>query len=125
MIGKKYTAEFKRLMVEEYLSLKSSDPKISKSEFAYQKGIADSTFNDWVVKYQRQGIGFCNITTEIKKLDNIEIIDSSPINTSLVKEIKDESIPMSINKVRMKYNGAVIEFDESLLERALNILKTW
>lgn len=78
-----------------------------------------------MVKYQRQGIGFCNITTEIKKLDNIEIIDSSPINTSLVKEIKDESIPMSINKVRMKYNGAVIEFDESLLERALNILKTW
>jgi transposase-like protein len=125
MIGKRYSAEFKRMMVEEYLSLQSSNPKLSKSEFAYNKGLPDSTFNDWVVKYNRQGLGFCNITTEIKKLDGVELVDSSPIHSSLVKEIKDETMPMSVNKVRMKYNGAVIEFDESLLERALNILKTW
>ena len=78
-----------------------------------------------MVKYQRQGIGFCNITIEIKNLDNVKIIDTAPINAFLVKKIKDESIQMSINKVRMKYNGTVIEFDESLFERALNILKTW
>lgn len=125
MISKRYTAEFKRLMVEEYLNLQLTNSKLSKSEFAYTKGLPDSTFNDWVIKYNRQGLGFCNITTEIKKLDGVELIDSNPVQAPLIKEIKDESIPMSINKVRMKYNGAVIEFDESLLERALNILKTW
>jgi len=125
MVGKKYSAEFKRKMVEEYLNLRTSNPNISKADFAYQKGIADSTFNDWVIKYERQGLGFCNVTNEIKKLDCIEIVDSTPIRTPLIKEVVDETKPLSINMVRMQYNGAIIEFDESLLERALKILKSW
>lgn len=55
MVGKKYSADFKRKMVEEYLNLRTSNPNISKADFAYQKWIADSTFNDWVIKYERQG----------------------------------------------------------------------
>lgn len=30
---------------------------------------------------------------------------------------------MSVNKVRMKYNGAIIEFDESLLKKAVEHYK--
>lgn len=39
-------------MVEEYISLKSSNPKFSKSEFAYQK---------WVLQTQYSMIGWLNI----------------------------------------------------------------
>ena len=125
MISKKYSAQYKISLVEEYFRLKLEQPKLSIAQFAYNNKIADSTFNDWIIKYKRQGIGFCNITTEIKKLDSIEIIDSQPIGLSKISMIDDENTPMSINKVRMKYNGAIIEFDESLLERIFKILKSW
>ena len=124
MICKKYSALFKIEMVEKYFKEKQDNPKLSIALFASNNGLSDSTFNDWVVKYKRQGNGFCNITTEIKKLDSIEIIDGAPI-VPMVREIKDDNSAISLNVVRMKYNGAIIEFDESLLERALNILKTW
>lgn len=125
MINKKYSANFKRETVEEYKKLKKENPKLSKTEFAIRKGIPDSTFIDWVLKYEREGIGFCNVTNEIKKLDEIEVIDVDVKSRNLVRKIDDELSPFSQNKVRLKYNGAVIEFDESLLERVLTILKTW
>lgn len=125
MICKKYSAQFKIMMVEEFLRKKQEQPKLSIAEFALNNGISDSTFNDWVVKYKRQGKGFCNITEEIKKLEIIEVIDSAPIQNNIIKEISDDNEPISINRVRMKYNGAIIEFDKSLLESALKILRTW
>ena len=78
-----------------------------------------------MVKYKRQGNGFCNITSEIKKLDCVEIIDSQPVSLPQIRAIENENEVMSVNKVRMKYNGAIVEFDESLLEKALKILKSW
>lgn len=125
MIGKRYTAQFKITMVEEYLKQKENQPKLTIAEFASKNNIPDSTFNDWVVKYKRQGQGFCNITNEIRKLDYVEVIDTEPVGSVAIREVTDENIPMAMNRVRMKYNGAVIEFDESLLERALTILKSW
>ena len=46
----KYDIATKVSLVEEYLKL-SKESKIAKSDFAYNKGISDSTFNDLVVKY--------------------------------------------------------------------------
>ena len=66
-----------------------------------------------------------NITNEILKFDDVEIIDTSPIQPLVLQEEYNVSTSPSLNLVRMKYNGAVIEFDESLLERVINILKTW
>ena len=125
MLSKKYTAQYKILMVEEYLRQKQEQPKLSIAKFALDNEISDSTFNDWVVKYKRQGNGFCNITNEIKKLDCVEIIDSQPVSLPQIRAIENENEVMSVNKVRMKYNGAIVEFDESLLEKALKILKSW
>ena len=125
MIGKRYTAQYKIETVEEYLKEKEKDSNLKLAIFAAKKGIADSTFNDWVIKYKRQGQGFCNITTEIKKLNTYEIIDSEPKGMELIKEVKEENISMSKNRVRLKYNGVVIEFDKSLLERVMEIVRTW
>ena len=48
----KYDITTKVTLVKEYLEL-SKTSKITKAQFAYEKGIADSTFNDWVIKYQK------------------------------------------------------------------------
>ena len=42
---RKYDIATKVSLVEEYLEL-SKTVKISKTDFAYQKGLSDSTFND-------------------------------------------------------------------------------
>ncbi len=73
MIGKRYTAQYKIETVEEYLKEKEKDSNLKLAIFAAKKGIADSTFNDWVIKYKRQGQGFCNITTEIKKIKSQKV----------------------------------------------------
>lgn len=125
MISKKYTAQYNNKLVEEYIKRCGNNPKLSKAEFAYEKNVPDSTFNDWVLKYKRMGNGFCNITSEIKKLDSIEVVDVTPVETYTVTEIQNENAPLSVNKVRMQYNGAIIDFDESLLERVLEVLRTW
>lgn len=57
MIGKKYTAEYKIGKVNEYLARIENGEKLSKADFAYENGISDSTFNDWVIKFQRMGKG--------------------------------------------------------------------
>lgn len=48
----KYDIATKVTLVEEYLEL-SKTSKITKTNFAYEKGISDSTFDDWVIKYQK------------------------------------------------------------------------
>lgn len=73
MINKKYSAQYKIEMVEKYLE-ETQTRKISKAEFAAKNNISDSTFNDLVIKYNREGAGFCNITNELIKLDKVEIV---------------------------------------------------
>ena len=111
MVSRKYSAHFKIEMVEKYLN----GPQMSIAKFAANHGISDSTFNDWVIKYKREGKDFCNITKEIEKINYEKPID----------EIEDEDQPMSINRIRLKFNNSIIEFDESLLERVLKIVKEW
>ena len=111
MIGKRYTAQFKIDTVEEYLN----GPKKTMASFAAEKGISDSTFNDWVLKYKRQGKDFCNVTTELLKMN--DVVESK------METIVDDA-PISENRVRLQYNGAVVEFDESLLEKVLKIVKS-
>ena len=43
MLGKKYTAEFKIRMVKEFLDRKEKEPTLSKSDFAFENKISDST----------------------------------------------------------------------------------
>lgn len=125
MISKKYSAEYKRQKVEEYLE-EAKTKKISKASFATRNNISDSTFNDWVLKYQRDEQGFCNITTEIAKLNKMETIDAADyiVRNVIVNEgtgtyIKDKDY------IRLHYNGAVLEFNEIILERVMKILKEW
>ena len=125
MICKKYSAQFKTEKVQEYLE-ECKTKKVTKAEFAARNGISDSTFNDWVIKYQREGKGFCNITKEIVKLEP-EIVDTEQY---LIKQLPDEIInnlqyKLDENYVRLYYNGAVVEFNNQILEKVMRILKEW
>ena len=44
MLGKKYTAEFKIRIVKEFLDRKEKESRLSKSDFAFENKISDSTF---------------------------------------------------------------------------------
>lgn len=123
MVCKKYSAEFKRNKVEEYLE-ETKEKKITKAEFALRNNISDSTFNDWVLKYQRDKQGFCNITNEIVKLNEIETIEATDY---LVRTISGDKETYITDKdyIRLHYNGAVLEFNELLLDRVMKIVKEW
>lgn len=118
MVGKKYTAEFKVQMVEEYLN----GPKRTKADFALEKGISDSTFNDWVLKYQKMGNGFCNVTTEIANIGGITVVDPMVCNPQPHNEMP---IEVGENMMRLYYNGASIDFNVDLLDRVMGVLKSW
>ena len=123
MVCKKYSAEFKRNKVEEYLE-ETKEKKITKAEFALRNNISYSTFNDWVLKYQRDKQGFCNITNEIVKLNEIETIETTDY---LVRTISDDKETYITDKdyIRLHYNGAVLEFNEILIDRVMKIVKEW
>ena len=123
MVCKKYSAEFKRNKVEEYLE-ETKEKKITKAEFALRNNISDSTFNDWVLKYQRDKQGCCNITNEIVNLNEIETIETTDY---LVRTISDDKETYITDKdyIRLHYNGAVLEFNEILIDRVMKIVKEW
>lgn len=116
MVCKKYSAQYKIEKVEEYLQMNEKG-KITKAEFASRNDISDSTFNDWVLKYNRQKNGFCNITKEIEKLEDVK----SKNEIALI-EPKEENNP---NRIKLTYNGITIEFSEVILDRVMRIVKTW
>lgn len=120
MISKKYTAEYKINAVKEYLD-RAEKENISKAIFASEKGIPDSTFNDWVIKYERDQVGFCNVTNEIIKLDELSVVETK----GLIRKVEDSEEIQEKDMIRMTYNGAILEFHEIFLERVLKILKEW
>lgn len=127
MVCKKYSAEFKRKKVEEYL-YETKEKKITKAEFALRNNISDSTFNDWVLKYERDKQGFCNITNEIVKLGNNDTnIDKIEATDYLIRTMSDgvETYITDKDYIRLHYNGVVLEFNEILLNRVIKIVKEW
>lgn len=127
MVCKKYSAEFKRKKVEEYL-YETKEKKITKAEFALRNNISDSTFNDWVLKYERDKQGFCNITNEIVKLGNNDTnIDKIEATDYLIRTMADgmETYITDKDYIRLHYNGVVLEFNEILLDRVIKIVKEW
>ena len=76
-------------LVEEYLEL-SKAVKISKADFAYQKGISDSTFNDWVIKYQKDKDRFI---TGSNSNDDVSIV--SYTKPSFIELTKD-NVPSKV-----------------------------
>ena len=48
----KYDVSTKVALVEEYIERNKYDPGYSMAQFSLEKGIPDSTFNNWILKYK-------------------------------------------------------------------------
>ena len=87
----KYDIATKVSLVEEYLEL-SKTSKITKTDFAHEKGISDSTFNDWVIKYQKDKNRFI---TGSNSNDDVSIV--SYTKPSFIELTKDNVSSQIIN----------------------------
>lgn len=123
----KYDIATKVTLVEEYLEL-SKTSKITKADFAYQKGISDSTFNDWVIKYQKDKERFIGGSNSN---DDVSIVSyTKPSFIELTKDNVSSQIinvdnNRSTNSIKLSYKDVTIEFNNDQLEMVLGIIRRW
>lgn len=123
----KYDIATKVSLVEEYLEL-SKTVKITKADFAYQKGISDSTFNDWVIKYQKDKDRFI---TGSNSNDDVSVVSyTKPFFIELNKDNVSSQIinvdnNRSANNTKLSYKGVTLEFNNDQLEMVLGIIRRW
>ena len=123
----KYDIATKVSLVEEYLEL-SKTSKITKVNFAYEKGISDSTFNDWVIKYQKDKNRFI---TGSNSNDDVSIV--SYTKPSFIELTKDNVSSQIINiddnictsSIKLSYKDVTLEFNNDQLEMVLGIIRRW
>ena len=124
---RKYDIATKVTLVEEYLEL-SKTSKITKADFAYQKGISDSTFNDWVIKYQKDKDRFIGGSNSN---DDVSIVSyTKPSFIELTKDNVSSQIinvdnNRSTNSIKLSYKDVTIEFNNDQLEMVLGIIRRW
>ena len=123
----KYDIATKVTLVEEYLEL-SKTSKITKADFAYQKGISDSTFNDWVIKYQKDKDRFIGGSNSN---DDVSIVSyTKPSFIELTKDNVSSQIinvdnNRSANSIKLSYKDVTLEFNNDQLEMVLGIIRRW
>lgn len=125
---RKYDIATKVTLVEEYLEL-SKTSKITKADFAYQKWISDSTFNDWVIKYQKDKERFIGGSNSN---DDVSIVSytTKPSFIELTKDNVSSQIinvdnNRSTNSIKLSYKDVTLEFNNDQLEMVLGIIRRW
>ena len=120
---KKFDISYKLATVKEYLET-SKTSKISMADFAYSKGLSDSTFNDWVIKFKR---GYFSDQPADDVIE-FKVNDSSPgfVKLSQDNVISDKQCTaIGGSSIRLTYKDLTLEFPESMLDRALEVMKRW
>ena len=125
---KKYDIALKVSLVEEYLNRIKTE-KCTKADFAFEKGISDSTFNDWVVKYLKDKDRFINSEND----DNEEVITTIsststctlPTFIELTKQVKEKEIEQKPSTIKLSYKDISLEFNNQELERVMEIIRRW
>lgn len=124
----KYDIATKVALVEEYLEL-SKASKVTKTDFAHEKGISDSTFNDWVIKYQKDKNRF--ISGSNNNSDDVSIVSyTKPSFIELTKDNVSSQIiniddNRSTNSIKLSYKDVTLEFNNDQLEMVLGIIRRW
>ena len=97
----KYDINTKVTLIEEYLERNRNDNSYSMAQFSLEKGIADSTFNNWVLKYKHDKQSFINGESN----DGSIVLNSSlspsfiEISKDLVKEERKTLPPPSSSSI--------------------------
>ena len=128
---KKYDIAVKVAYVEEYLDRIKTE-KCTIADFAFEKEIADSTFNDWVVKYRKDKDRFINsgydndtddevIATTAVTSDKCEL----PAFIELTKHMSDKPTEPNLSSFKLSYKDITIEFNNQDLEKVMEIIRRW
>lgn len=122
---KNYDIKYKMDVCEEYLTLIKDNPSISKRNFALERGIRPTTFQDWIHSYitykdnndnSDDGvIATTNKITPLPKFIQISQEEDKPVNNN------------SASKITLRYKDVSLEFDNDVdsLEKVLGIIKRW
>ena len=114
----KYDIATKVTLVKECLEL-SKTSKITKANFVYEKGISDSTFDDWVIKYQKDKNRFisgsnCNDDVSIVSYTKPSFIELTKDNVS--SQIVNVDNNICTNNIKLSYKDVTLEFNNDQLE---------
>lgn len=122
---KNYDIKYKMDVCEEYLTLIKDNPSISKRNFALERGLKPTTFQDWIrsyIAYKNNNdngddgvIATTNKITPLPKFIQISQEEDKPVNNN------------SASKITLRYKDVSIEFDNDVdsLEKVLGIIKRW
>ena len=121
----KYDINTKVALVEEYLERNRNDSNYSMAQFSLEKGIPDSTFNNWVLKYKHDKRSF--ITGESADGSILLSSPNSPSFIELSKDIlkEDKTVNTSSSSIKLNYKDVSLEFSINELERVMEIIKRW
>ena len=122
----KYDINTKVALIEEYLERNRDDNSYSMAQFSLEKGIPDSTFNNWILKYQHDKYTFINGETH-----DGSIVLSSALSPTFI-EISRDSIQKeerktqpSSSSIKLNYKDVSLEFSASELEKVMEIIRRW
>ena len=121
-----YDTAFKIEACEEYFNRLYGGEHITKTDFAKEKNIKYTTFLAWIEIYRKYQLN--------KENDGvIPTSSTSEVTVPRFIEISERTIggddkaepPADTNKVVLKYKDIALEFDNSSLDRALEIIRRW
>lgn len=122
----KYDVSTKVALVEEYIERNKNEPGYSMAQFSLEKGIPDSTFNNWILKYKHDKYAFINGETN----DGSIVLNSALSPTfieiskdSIQKEERKTLLPSS--SIKLNYKDVSLEFSASELEKVMEIIRRW
>ena len=120
---KKFDLACKISFVEDYLERIKTN-KISMSEYAKNKGIAETTFSDWVLRYKRDRSSFVNgkNTTEVIDMNTGTLPTFIEITEEKIVERKNNDCPKTI---KLNYKDVSLEFGVDNLEMVLEMIRRW
>jgi len=121
----KYDISTKVAYVEEYLEILKDNPKYKISHFAQEKGLADSTFNDWLIKYQKDKDKFIHGKNTDGVVDLVKTVKPTFIEISkdrLSNPIENKAL---FSTIKLNYKDVSIEFDSNQLDKVMEILRRW
>lgn len=122
---KNFDISYKMAICEEYLELIKQNDSLSKRDFAISKGIKPTTFYDWINTYSSYKDNESNdeeITTVNNELTPV------PKFVQLSKNEDDDTYKANKdndNKIILRYKDVSLEFNDTNIDKALEIIRRW
>ena len=122
---KNFDISYKMAICEEYLELIKQNDSLSKRDFAISKGIKPTTFYDWINTYSSYKDNESNdeeITTVNNELTPV------PKFVQLSKNEEDDTYKANNdndNKIILRYKDVSLEFNDTNIDKALEIIRRW